>query len=202
VQPRIFAIDSRPLVRSGLARLAQLALGGGAQPLGGVDQASAAIKPGERAPRAVLLGVRPGDDPEQLVREARALGAPVILVLESDAPRHARAALAAGADGYVMLAGVGADVLGEAVRAVELGERFVPSALDLHAERTDGSGAITPRCLEVLRSLSEGLYDHEIADKLAISTSAVRKHIKAARERLQARTRTQVVAIVARNGLV
>jgi DNA-binding NarL/FixJ family response regulator len=61
---------------------------------------------------------------------------------------------------------------------------------------------ITARSLEVLRSLAEGLHDDEIAERLGISTSSVRKHICGAQERLRARTRTQAVAMAARWGFL
>jgi DNA-binding CsgD family transcriptional regulator len=54
----------------------------------------------------------------------------------------------------------------------------------------------------VLRSLADGLHDEEIGDRLGISTSSVRKHIAASQQRLEARTRTQLVAIAARSGLL
>jgi DNA-binding CsgD family transcriptional regulator len=79
----------------------------------------------------------------------------------------------------------------------------VPESLRWLAASDGGARpAVTERCLEVLRSLADGLHDEEIADRLEISTSSVRKHIASAQERLGARTRTQVVAIVAASGLV
>jgi DNA-binding NarL/FixJ family response regulator len=61
---------------------------------------------------------------------------------------------------------------------------------------------VTERSLEVLGSLADGLHDREIASRLGISTSAVRKHIASAQARLGARTRTQAVATAARTGLL
>ena len=132
-----FAIDARPLVRSGLATLARRALGCDAHALNDVDKAAAALRLAESPPRVVLLGLRSGDDPA---------------------------------------------------------ERFRASA--------DAPVALTARCLEVLQSLADGLHDDEIASRLGISTSSVRKHISSAQGRLKARTRTQVVAIVAVDGLL
>jgi DNA-binding NarL/FixJ family response regulator len=201
--PPVFAIDRRPLMSSGLAGLAHRALGCSAHGVTEIDQALAAVRLASRAPRAVLLGVRAGDDPEQLVKAARRLAAPVICVLSGDDAALAGTALAAGADGYLLLEETGAESLRATICAVEAGERVIPPAL----ARFDGGGgsgsrAITDRCLEVLRWLADGLHDEEIAERLSISTSSVRKHIASAQERLEARTRTQVVAMVARNGLL
>jgi DNA-binding NarL/FixJ family response regulator len=199
--PRILAVDSRPLVRSGLAGLARRAVSCHALGVSDVEQATAALRLVKSPPRMLLLGVREGDDPEALVAEARELGAPVVCVVEGSDPSLARAALAARADGYLPLSGATIEALRLTIDAVEAGERVVPDELRRLA---DGSAhrAVTERCLEVLRSLADGLHDEEIAARLEISTSSVRKHIASAQERLGARTRTQVVAIVAANGLV
>ena len=68
--------------------------------------------------------------------------------------------------------------------------------------RADRPASVTERSLEVLGSLADGLHDHEIAIRLGISTSSVRKHIASAQTRLGARTRTQAVATAAREGLL
>jgi DNA-binding NarL/FixJ family response regulator len=198
--PRILAVDSRPLVRSGLAGLARRAVKCHALGVSDVEQATAALRLVKSPPRMLLLVVRPGDDAEALVAEARELGAPVVCVVEGSDPALARAALAARADGYLPLSGATREALALTIDAVEAGERVVPDELRRLAEGSTHR-AVTERCLEVLRSLADGLHDEEIADRLEISTSSVRKHIASAQERLGARTRTQVVAIVA-NGLV
>jgi two-component system response regulator DesR len=152
-------------------------------------------------PRAVLLGLAPGDDAERLVGEARKLHAPVVCVLDNEAPALVRAALAAGADGYLLLDGADPDSLGTTLARVEAGEYVLPAELESHRAQ-DRRPILTDRCLEVLGALAEGLHDDEIAQRLGISTSSVRKHIASAQDRLAARTRTQVVAIVAGRGLL
>jgi DNA-binding NarL/FixJ family response regulator len=203
-QPEILAIDPRPLLRSGLARVAHRALGCGAQALPGIEQAYAAARSGG-APRAVLIGIRSGDDADLLVSRARELGAPVVLVLESDDPALARDAIAAHADAYLLADEVDAESIRTAVAAADSADLegpLIPERMRDRVEQDQAVTAITARCLEVLEALSDGLHDHEIARLLGISTSAVRKHIAGAQERLQARTRTQVIAIAARNGLL
>jgi DNA-binding NarL/FixJ family response regulator len=198
----IFAIDTRPLVREGLATLARRALGCDAHALNDVGRAAAALRLAESPPRAVLLGLRSGDDPAELVRQARRVGVPVICVLDRVDGILARAALAAGADGYVVLDATDAPTLRATVIASEAGECFVPAELERFRASAGAPIALTARCLEVLQSLADGLHDDEIATRLGISTSSVRKHIASAQARLKASTRTQVVAIVAIDGLL
>jgi DNA-binding NarL/FixJ family response regulator len=200
--PRIFAIDRRPLLRSGLAGLARRALACGTHAAEDIEGVAAALAEGASPPRAVLLGLCPGEDPERLVHRARVLGAPVICVLDLSERPLIRAALRADADGYLLLDMADAETLRATVDAVERGLRVIPPELEAYRTAPSGETTVTLRCLEVLRSLAEGLHDDEIADHLGISTSSVRKHIASAQERLRARTRTQAIAIVTRSGLL
>jgi DNA-binding NarL/FixJ family response regulator len=204
-EPEIFAIDSRPLFRSGLARLTGRAIGCGARTLASLEQAFEAVRAADARPRAIVIGVRPGEDPDLLVRRARQLRAPVVLVIDAEDSALIRDALAAGADGCLLSDEIDAETIRATVAAAETGDPDEPAISDRlrsRAEQDVQLSLITARCLEVLRALSDGLHDHEIAWRLGISVSAVRKHVVAAQERLDARTRTQVVAIAARNGLL
>jgi DNA-binding NarL/FixJ family response regulator len=212
---RVFAVDRRPLVRSGLAAIARRALGDGALALTDLSQATAARGLTESDPEAVLLGVRGGDDPAALVGAARRIAPIVICVLDRADPPLVRSALAAGADGYILSEQIAPETLRATIEAIRGGAE--PAAPALHGPSpadggvgggsitgpgTGGPGSITERCREVLLSLADGLHDHEIAERLGISTSSVRKHVANAQERLDARTRTQAVARAARAGLL
>jgi two-component system response regulator DesR len=188
-------------MRSGLARLAGRALGAQALALDDLVQAAAARRFGHAAPRLLLLGLRRGDDPAPAVAAARRIAPIVICVPEQGDAAGIRAALGAGADGYVLPESLTPEALRAAVETIEAGGPALPD------EPPEGAGAevalaITARCHEVLRSLADGLHDREIAERLGISTSSVRKHVANAQLRLNARTRTQAVALAARDGLV
>jgi DNA-binding NarL/FixJ family response regulator len=199
---RIFAVDRRPLVRTGLVGLSRRALGAEVEALADLERARVAVGVLGVPPRAVLLGLQPGDDPNELILRARRLGAPIICVLGCSDDDLVRAALEIDADGYLLLEAASAEALQATLAAVESGERVIPARLQEHVAASGVHAAVTVRCLEVLRHLAEGLHDDEIAEQLSISTSSVRKHVATAQNRLRARTRTQVVAMVARNGLL
>jgi len=76
------------------------------------------------------------------------------------------------------------------------------SYLDPAASRTKRSGNLTPRELDVLGLLAEGLQHEEIGRRLGISSETVRTHLRKASERLGASTRTQAVATSLRLGLI
>jgi DNA-binding NarL/FixJ family response regulator len=113
-----------------------------------------------------------------------------------------RSALAAGADGYLVLDLADAETVRVTIAAVLAGRRAIPPELRGSCSQLHRNVVITARSLEVLRSLADGLHDDEIAERLGISTSSVRKHICGAQERLRARTRTQAVAMAARRGFL
>jgi DNA-binding NarL/FixJ family response regulator len=140
-----------------------------------------------------------------LVTAAVRFGVPVICAVDSEEDDVVPAAIAAGAAAYLVIERASAESLRAALRGVEAGESAVTALGGRPAGhgREDGRVApVTERSLEVLESLADGLHDHEIGLRLGISTSSVRKHIASAQTRLRARTRTQAVAMAAREGLL
>jgi two-component system NarL family response regulator len=200
---RLLVVDRRPLVRSGLAQVAGRAFGTvSAAAAGNLDSAAAEIRFMGVAPRALLLGLDADEDPVAGVAAARQLARTVIGVLDSREPGLMRGALAAQADGYLMLEHASPARLREILRSVESGTRVFPAELDTWRAGMGASPALTARCREVMESLAAGLHDDEVAERLGITVRSVRKHIATAQERLEARTRIHALAIAAREGLI
>jgi DNA-binding NarL/FixJ family response regulator len=197
----VLAVDRRPLVRAGLARLGAGALGCLARGVADLPEAAALLAATGSTPRALLIGVRRGEDPTALVAEALRFGVPVICAVDDEDGLSARRALAAGADAHIVIDHADVPALRATLRRIETGELASAPAPD-DERRIGHPAAVTQRSLEVLGSLADGLHDHEIAVRLGISTSSVRKHIASAQTRLRARTRTQAVATAAREGLL
>ena len=61
---------------------------------------------------------------------------------------------------------------------------------------------LTVRQLEVIEGMANGMADKEIAAALGISETAVRMHVRAAEERLHARSRPEATARAVRQGLI
>lgn len=200
---RVLVVDARPLVQAGLVKLARAALGCPAQSVAGLDRVAGALENGATGETVILLGVRLGDDAVALVERARRLVRAVICVLDGEDPALIHGALAAPADGHLLLELLDCEGMRAAVAAVQAGEKATAPELGGPCGSSHPGGAgLTARCLEVLRLLAAGLHDREIADRLGISTSSVRKHICGAEERLGARTRTQAVAVAVQRGLL
>lgn len=74
--------------------------------------------------------------------------------------------------------------------------RFVPNAV-----RIDALG-ITPRELEVLQLIADGLSNKEMADRLFVSENTVKTHTSRVFGKLGAGRRTQAVQLAKRQGLI
>ncbi len=117
--------------------------------------------------------------PPGLMREALAWGAAGYLVRDPDG-RRLEAAVVAAAEGLQVLDAGDADSADDALVAE----------------------ALTPRELEVLQLLAQGLVNKAIAEQLRISENTVKFHVNAILGKLGARTRTEAVARAARIGLI
>jgi DNA-binding NarL/FixJ family response regulator len=200
---QIVAVDRRPLVRLGLARLAGNALACRVEAVADLAEAAAVFRASDAPPRAVLLGTARNEDPGLLVTGAMRFGVPVICAVDNEEDDVLPAAIAAGARACLVIGQASAESLRATMSRIEAGEPATALAGGPASHARAGRGApVTERSLEVLGSLADGLHDHEIGVRLGISTSSVRKHIASAQTRLRARTRTQAVAMATREGLL
>jgi two-component system nitrate/nitrite response regulator NarL len=142
----------------------------------------------------------------ELVRRLRTVcaGTRVAVYTAETDPRVVTEVLDAGARAVVLKE----SPLGDLVRALDsvlAGRPYVDAALASVAigGRPDGAApALTPRELEVLELLAEGLSHEAIAQRLDIGSETVRTHARKAAGRLGARTRTQAVASAIRLRLI
>jgi len=118
----------------------------------------------------------------------------------------------AGADGYMTKDRVVDDVV-SAVRAAHAGETLLPrsvimgiaqrvaAARDRSAERQPIE-PLTPRELEVLKALTEGLSTPEICDQLFIAPNTLRTHVQNIMGKLRVHSKLEAVAFALRHRLV
>lgn len=198
----VLIVAADPLVRDGLAaRLEdrpELSIVGRTGPEDAALFASQA--------RVVLwdLGATPEPDLDPLL-ELTASAVPVVVL--AGRPEPAAAALRAGARGVLgRTADADTLVLGLLAAAGGLSvldPELLPTAGVL---RPAGPGeppeALTPRELEVLDLVADGLSNKEIARRLGISEHTVKFHVNTIMSKLGARSRTEAAVIAARLGLI
>ncbi len=137
-----------------------------------------------------------------------------VLVLTALSELHDRArAVAAGALGVLHKSVPTADIIA-AIRRLHRGEAlFTPSQIiellraesdHLEKERNAQSALsqLTPREVEVVQVLAEGLSDKEVADRLCIASKTVRIHVANILGKLGLESRLQLVLFAVRHGLV
>jgi DNA-binding NarL/FixJ family response regulator len=113
-------------------------------------------------------------------------------------------ALDAGARGFVLKEAPLED-LSRAVRLAAAGEVYVDPGLAASIIRAGAAAttvALSTRERDILRLLSEGRSNDQIASALYIASDTVRTYIKRAMRKLEADTRTQAVAIAIRQALI
>jgi DNA-binding NarL/FixJ family response regulator len=156
-------------------------------------------------PQVALLDYRmPGCSGAELVRRIKEISPETriaVYTAEADAAIVAET-LAAGADAVVLKEAPMADLV-RALASIASGRPYVDPALASAAVAGKPAGSkLTPRELDVLRLIAEGLTHEEIGARLSIAAETVRTHSRKAADRLGARTRTQAVATAIRLGLV
>ncbi|HVM17233.1 MAG TPA: response regulator transcription factor [Gaiellaceae bacterium] len=149
------------------------------------------------APAAAVVDYRmPRCGGRQLLRRLREASPETRLAVytaEADQQLVAEA-LEAGADAIVLKEAPLLDLVRALVSVVE-GRRYVDPALAMHVlEPQSQTVSLTPRELDVLTLLAEGLSHEQIGERLQIGSETVRTHARKAADRLGARTRTQAVA--------
>jgi two-component system response regulator NreC len=168
------------------------------------------------APDVVLLDLSmPGGSSTQTIeRLVRVAPASRVLVLTMhDDPAYMRAALLAGASGYIVKQAADVELL-TAIRAVSHGRTFVdltrpgdPRGQEVRHVSRDAAAAEKPNPLsrretEVLRLLVQGHTNQEAADHLAVSVKTIESHRKRLSDKLGLKSRAQLFRFAAEVGLL
>ncbi len=153
----------------------------------------------------------PGVDGIDVTRRLKAAlpGLKVVILTMHELDDEVLAALAAGADAYCVKSSDGATVL-DAVRIVAGGGAYfdariahvVLRRLGAHQTAPPGTGPLTPRELDVLRLIAEGIGNAEIAERLHLGLGTVKGHIGDILTKLSAADRTQAAVNALRRGLL
>jgi DNA-binding NarL/FixJ family response regulator len=213
---RILLVDDQPLFRGAIAEL----LSG--QPdmtvVGVAENGLAAVeKAHELQPDLIVMDVEMpvmnGVEATRLIRE-QLPAVKVVMLTVADDDDHLYDAIKFGAHGY-LLKDLRPEQLYDMLRSVMAGEtalspriaaRLLDEIRDGLTTRTPTSRqadepAVTPRELEILQLVAEGMSNREIGRKLHITEGTVKNHVHNALERLHMDNRIQAAAYIVRQGL-
>lgn len=220
---RVLVVDDDPIVRSALT----LMLGKHAdlEVVGECADGAAAVEfvrdgatRSQRPVDVILMDIRmPGMSGLKATELLHADPDPprVIILTTFDADENVRAAMAAGADGFLLkdtppeeiVAAIGRVVAGDPMLSPSVTASIIRQLRDGGARDERGSraatliGILTERELEVARAVGRGLANGEIAAELHLSLPTVKTYVSRLLDKLEATNRVQVAILVHDAGL-
>ncbi len=208
----ILIVDDHTLFRTGIRKMLE------AEPdMRVVGEAATGREALEQArklmPDVILMDVKMPDmdgieATRRLCREMPHVGVIFCTMFEDD--EFVFAGLQAGGRGYI-LKDADPDTMQRAIRAVAHGESLLGSTIAqkvmrqfsaLPDKQTALVDDLTPREVEVLKLIAEGLSNKEIAQELTISEKTVKNHINNIFSKLHVYDRSQAMLYAIRQGLV
>jgi DNA-binding NarL/FixJ family response regulator len=215
----VLIADDQPLQRMGVRMLLEGTPG--LTPVGEAAHGAEAVRmAAELRPDVVLMDIRmPGMDGIEATRRIIAAGGRtrVLIVTTFDLDEYAYEGLRAGAGGFLLkdarpeelVAGIHAVATGDAVVAPRLTRRLldaythrVLAPADAPAPEDPRLQGLTDREREVLVAIGQGWTNMEIAERLVLTESTVKKHVGRVLAKIGARDRIQAVITAYDTGLV
>jgi DNA-binding NarL/FixJ family response regulator len=127
--------------------------------------------------------------------------AKIVVLTNYEGSEDVYRALRCGAMAYLTKDASGQEVV-SAIQTVHQGSRYLPREVrDRLAERTPCT-ELTPREQQVLKLISQGNSNREIASTLQIAEKTVRIHVSSVLEKMGARDRTQAAIYAIQRGFV
>ncbi|MGW0086873.1 response regulator [Streptomyces sp. NPDC003393] len=210
---RILLVDDQPMIRTGFRLILEAesdltVVGESGDGLAAVGDARSL------QPDVVLMDIRMPrlDGVEATRRILDALPDTRVIILTTfDVDEHVLDALRAGASGFLVKDGPAASLV-EAIRTVASGEAVLSprvtrrllqrfAALPEPAPAPPSLDALTQREMDVLRALSRGLTNAEIAAELFVTEATVKTHVAHILEKYRLRDRVQAVILAYDTGI-
>jgi DNA-binding NarL/FixJ family response regulator len=200
---RVLIVDDHPLIRDGI-----VAVINGQPDMQVVAQASNGHEAfecfGRHRPDITLMDLKLPDTNGIDVTIALRTQFPearIIMLTTFDYEGEIQRALAAGAQSYLLKTMPPREMV-EIIRWVHAGRKFIPADVAAHLAEHLGDEPLTDRESAVLRLLTAGNRNRDIAETLFISEETVKAHLKHILQKLGASDRTQAVTIGIRRGII
>ncbi|MBV9179742.1 MAG: response regulator transcription factor [Acidobacteria bacterium] len=200
---RVSCVDDHPLIIAGVkaildAEADMLFAGGATSGADGIDLFRKAL------PDIVLVDLRLPDMPgteviESVVRDFPAARVIALTTYKGDA--DIQRAMAAGARSYLLKDSMYRELI-DAIRRVHKGERYISAAAAQEIAGHALDSDLTGRELDVLRLMSDGNRNKEIAHILCLSEDTIKFHIKSILGKLGVHDRTHAVTRAIKRGIL
>ena len=208
---RILIADDHSMVREGLKQLIELEddieviaqTGDGRETIDKIK---------ETMPDVVLLDINmPGMNGLEVLEVIKQenLNVKVLILTIHNEIEYLYKAVEIGVNGYV-LKDSESDVLIKAIRSIYGGESYIqPNMASLLFKKINGEldnqvkhNKLTKREIEVLKLITQGLLNKEIADQLCISEKTVKNHVSNIFKKIEVSDRTQAAVYAIKNNIV
>ena len=200
---KILFADDHQIVREGLMRLIEREsdLKIIAETDNGTDAVRLAL---QLRPDVTILDLRmPGLDGASAAVEIlkRAPESKIVLLTSFTTAADIKRALNAGALGAV-IKDCPCEMPIDAIRSVANGEKFVSQEIANIMEEAKRLPALSPRQKDILRLVSKGFNNDEIASRIGITRHGVKAHLAIVFERIGASSRTEAASIAISAGII
>ena len=200
---RVLGVDDHPLVRKGIASI--LANEPDMQLVGEAGNGREAVEAFRlHRPDVTLMDLRmpqmDGIEATKLIRQQNP-EARIIALTSYDGDQEIYRSLEAGVRGYVLKETVHTEIV-RAIRVVHSGKRLMPAEVAERLSEHFPQVTLTPREVEVLTFVAQGLGNKEIGAQLGTAAGTVKMHLQNILCKLGASDRTHAVTLAIRRGII
>lgn len=200
---RVLVVDDHPVLRDGVAAILEnqtdMAMVGEARDGGEAIERFRALRPDVTLMDLQMPGMN-GVDAITAIRGEHPHARIIVLTTYAGDVQAVRA-LKAGAVGYLLKSSLRTELI-DAIRNVHRGQRHVHRDVAEEIALHVVDEALTEREIAVLRLVSIGKANKQVASELGLSEETVKGHLKSIFSKLDVSDRTHAVTVAARRGII
>ena len=200
---RVLCVDDHRIVREGLAliigRQPDMEVVGTASSGEEAVEVFSLLRPDITLMDLNLRGMS-GLDAIKVIRRLDATARVIVLTMHNG-EEYIHRALEAGAASY-LLKDTLSDYLIGVIRDVYAGRSTLPPDVEARLAERAGNAHLTPREVQVVELISQGMRNKEIAAALGISFETAQVHVKNILAKLKVQDRTAAVSVAVRRGII
>lgn len=200
---RVLVVDDHPVFRDGVAAILEnqtdMTMVGEARDGGEAIERFRALRPDVTLMDLQMPGTN-GVDAIIAIRSEHPSARIIVLTTYAGDVQAVRA-LKAGASGYLLKSSLRTELI-DAIHNVHRGQRHVHRDIADEIARHVIDEALTEREIEILRLVSVGKANKQVASELGLSEETIKGHLKSIFSKLDVADRTHAVTVAARRGII